>query len=144
MPICGGFCFPSLSRTCPRQNSVAPPDGLDEGGAVSTQIFRVTVRGRFDDLAEEARSALLAVADDHDALHARFTPEGTLTYDRALDFFSFRVEVRQQGEDGGGDLRDQAFDQARDQAAALLERWGAGYRALKATGSNMADVWQGR
>lgn len=60
--------------------------------------YRTIVRGRFGSLTTEQKSALLADADAHNALKAQFTEDGTLTYDRALDFFAFRYQFEVPGE----------------------------------------------
>lgn len=106
-----------------------------------TQIFRVTVRGRFADLDEPTRAALLADADALDAIRAHFTADGRLTYDARLDFFSFRIERRERSDDGA-DRTTEAFEHAVAAAAAHLDRLGAGYRYLKPAGSDMASVWR--
>jgi hypothetical protein len=106
------------------------------------QIFRVIVRGRFGALDGERRAALLAAADDHDIVSsgAPFTATGTLAYDRRVDFFSYRVESRVD-EDAPDAGRSAAFERAIAVAITDLERRGLPWRDLRASGSNMADVW---
>jgi Family of unknown function (DUF6204) len=58
-------------------------------------IFRITVRGQFKDLTDEARAYLLATAEEHDLFLSSFTQEGTFTYDKRLQFFNLRYEVRE-------------------------------------------------
>jgi hypothetical protein len=109
---------------------------------VDVQIFRVIVRGRFGALDAARRASLLADADRHDALvAARFSAAGTLSYDRRIDFFSFRIEVRVEEEEAPDEARELAFERAIALATADLERRGVTGRDLRATGSNMADVW---
>ena len=104
------------------------------------QIFRVIVRGRFGTLDDEQRTALQAALDGDDLSNYRFTPSGTLAYDRRLDFFSVRVEVRV---DDGDDAAAAAFAEAEARAVAELTRLGLPWReGLRTTGSNMADVWR--
>ncbi|WP_017593065.1 DUF6204 family protein [Nocardiopsis potens] len=91
------------------------------------QTYRATVRGRFDGLGEEARAALLAAADEHDMYSAAFTEAGTLTYDRALSWFSFRCEVRVSPEEGAEAAEERAGALARRSVAAF----GAGHRDLR-------------
>jgi hypothetical protein len=62
--------------------------------ARTEHVFRVTVRGRFSGLTDDARAELTAGLVDHDVLGSQFTPEGTLSYDARLDFFNLRYEVR--------------------------------------------------
>lgn len=107
---------------------------------MATHIYRVTVRGRFADLDEAARSALLEEADDHEALRAAFTVDGTLTYDRRLDFFSFRYEVRVRS-DEGEDPTERAFAEAVARAHRHLTQRGLGYRHLNPTGSDLTRIW---
>lgn len=108
-------------------------------------IFRVIVRGRFGELAAEQREALRRAADDHDVVTApvAFTPAGTFTYDKRVDFFSHRVEVRVRDDeaDGPDAARSVAFERAVEIAAADLRRRGLTWRHLEPVGSNMADVW---
>jgi Family of unknown function (DUF6204) len=61
-------------------------------------IFRVTVRGQFKDLTDEARAYLVAAAEEHDLFMSSFTQEGTFTYDKRLQFFNLRYEVREATE----------------------------------------------
>ena len=104
------------------------------------QIFRVIVRGRFDQLEPAVATALAAELEGRDELATYvFTNVGTLTYDRRLDFWSFRVEVRV--DDAGDDLTAIAFDRASGLATGELERRGASYRDLRVTGTNMREVW---
>jgi hypothetical protein len=57
-------------------------------------VFRVTVRGQFKDLSDATRARLLAAAEEHDLFLSGFTQEGTFTYDRQLQFFNLRYEIR--------------------------------------------------
>lgn len=111
---------------------------------MATTIFRVTVRGRFDGLSDEVRDRLVAAAAEHDHLMARFDATGTLVYDKAIDFFSFRIEVRVQTDDADppAAATRAAFEGATARAVAVLDGLGAGYRDLKPEGTDMADVWR--
>jgi hypothetical protein len=105
------------------------------------KIFRVIVRGRFDGLDDDRRAALVAAVDDHDLLgNAQFTNAGAFTYDRRVDFFSYRFEVRVDADDPRTATAD-AFERACALASADLERRGLAGRDLRATGQDMADVW---
>lgn len=108
--------------------------------SMSTHVYRVIVRGRFDELDQSMRSELLADADTHDAMRAAFSREGTLTYDQRLDFFSFRFEVRVNSDDVL-DTTEAAFETATEQARIYLERRGLGYRHLKPTGTDLTRIW---
>ena len=104
------------------------------------QIHRVIVRGRFGPLDDEQRTALRDALDRDELTSHRFTPTGTLAYDRRLDFFSVRVEVRI---DDGDDAAATAFAEAEARAVAELTRRGLPWReGFRTTGSNMADVWR--
>lgn len=104
------------------------------------QIYRVIVRGRFATLADEQRTTLRDALDRDDVTSHRFTGTGTLAYDRRLDFFRVRVEVRV---DDGDDAPAAAFREAEERAVAELTRRGLPWRdELRTTGSNMADVWR--
>jgi Family of unknown function (DUF6204) len=105
------------------------------------KIFRVIVRGRFDGLDDAQRAALVGAVDEHDLLrNAQFTQTGAFTYDRQVDFFSYRLEVRVDA-DEPATARADAFERAQLLAAADLERRGLAWRDLRATGQDMADVW---
>lgn len=110
------------------------------------QIFRVIVRGRFGVLDPDTRAGLVAAAPEHDIVLGRlgFTADGTLAYDHRVDFFSYRIEVRirdNEGEDPTA-IRERALDDAVRTASEDLERRGLTHRGLRATGSNMGDVWR--
>jgi hypothetical protein len=96
--------------------------------------YRVTVRGRFADLDDPARTRLLAVADQHDMLTAGGFPEdGALTYDHALDFFSFRVQLRSEVE-----ATDRTVcDRGRTLAARAVEALEVDYRDMRASATDM-------
>jgi hypothetical protein len=94
--------------------------------------YRVLVRGRFTDLDQAGRAGLLAAADEHDPLNSGFSEEGVLTYDRALDFFSFRVQLRADVE-----ATDRAVcDRGRALAAQAVEAFGVDFRDLRATATD--------
>jgi hypothetical protein len=105
---------------------------------MSLTIFRATVKGRFADLDEAARARLAAELDQHDVLVAGgYGETGSLTYDRALDFFRYRVQVRA----GGDDAEAEAVDRALEMALAELDRLGVGHRDLDVTTTDMASMW---
>jgi hypothetical protein len=97
-------------------------------------IYRVFVRGRFGELDDATRERLLAELDEHDVLAARFSREGSLTYERMLHNFTFRIEVRDPDEDA-------ALERAEQQAIAHLERAGIPFRDLRVSATDMASVW---
>ena len=97
---------------------------------MAMHIYRVTVRGRFGDLATSTREALLATVDDHDFIHARFTPDGTVAYDAALGHFTFRYELRVLDDDG-----DDADDLACQRARSLAPSCPTGLSSTRVTPS---------
>ena len=91
--------------------------------------YRVLVRGRFTDLDDAGRARLLAAADQHDMLTSGFSEEGALAYDRALDFFSFRVQLRAKVEP-----TDRAVcDRALMLATRAIEEYDVDFRDMRAS-----------
>ncbi|MDT0409751.1 MULTISPECIES: DUF6204 family protein [Streptomyces] len=77
----------------------APPGPQDERHEQHT--YRVTLRGVWAPVDEAERETLRAGLAEADGLGAmRFTPGGSLAYDRTLKAFSFRIELRSDAEDG--------------------------------------------
>ncbi|WP_091671189.1 DUF6204 family protein [Amycolatopsis marina] len=98
--------------------------------------FRVLVRGRFDAPDQETRAELVAAADDHDLLRAAFTEDGTLTYERSLNGFTFRCTVTASGERAEEDARVEG----ELKAAEVLDNAGWPYRGLGSSATNMDDI----
>lgn len=95
--------------------------------------YRVLVRGRFTDLDDAGRARLLAAADRHDMLTSGFSEKGALAYDRALDFFSFRVELRATVEP-----TDRAVcDRALALAARAIEEYDVDFRDMRASATDV-------
>ncbi|TDV55431.1 DUF6204 family protein [Actinophytocola oryzae] len=95
--------------------------------------YRVIVRGRFTDLDDAGRTRLLTAADEHDMLTTGFSPGGALTYDRTLDFFSYRVELRAEVE-----ATDRAVcDRALALAASSVDELGVDFRDMRASATDM-------
>jgi hypothetical protein len=95
--------------------------------------YRVLVRGRFADLDDDGRARLRAVADRHDMLTTGFTEAGALTYDHALDFFSFRVQLKAADEKPG-------CDRGKALAARAVEDLGVDFRDMKASATDMDAI----
>ncbi|MFF2526972.1 DUF6204 family protein [Streptomyces liangshanensis] len=95
--------------------------------------YRVIVRGVWDGLTDEARARLLAEVDDHGLDQLRFTPEGALSYDRALKRFTYRFVVLSDAEDG----EEMAVALAEDRAETALRALGCGHRDLRSTATDM-------
>lgn len=105
---------------------------------MTLHIYRATVRGRFAGLNDATRAALLDKAAEHETLvAARFTPTGSFVYDKGLQFFSFRFELRETGDDHATAV----LAHAETLAVAALEAQDLGFRDLRVTARDMADVW---
>jgi hypothetical protein len=105
--------------------------------ATTENVFRVTVRGRFADLTDEARRYLSMAQAEHDIFVSAYTTEGTLTYDARIDFFNLRYEIRSAATDAGAD----AAARALDEAARFLTTMKFGHRDLKVDVVEMSAVW---
>lgn len=103
-----------------------------EGSA--PRVFRVTVRGRFRDLTDEARRHLVAEQPEHDVFRSAYTPEGTFTYDERVLFFNLRYEVR-------AGTADAASDRALAEATTFLRTMRFDHGDLKATTADLTAVW---
>ncbi|MFJ6569898.1 DUF6204 family protein [Streptomyces sp. NPDC091292] len=108
---------------------------------MSNRVFRVTVRGVFEGLTEQQRSALLTRAEDHDVLKAAFTTEGHLTYDiKARDAFTFRFKDTGEAEE---DILE-AEERAETAAKAWLNAGGYGYKNLRSQGEDLSQAPLGK
>lgn len=101
-------------------------------------IYRATVKGRFADLDDETRARLTAELADHDVLVAGgYHESGSLTYDRGLDFFRYRVQVRADGDDAAAVATERALAMGEQE----LERLGVSHRGLTVSLVDMASMW---
>lgn len=101
----------------------------------SERVYRVTVRGRFKDLSEAARSRLLTAQAEHDIFLSAFTAEGTFTYDQKVQFFNLRYEVRtSEGDDAAGTI-------AHTEAARFLKTLGYSSHPLKTSVADVSAMW---
>ncbi|MFF0434188.1 DUF6204 family protein [Streptomyces sp. NPDC004327] len=91
--------------------------------------YRVIVRGTFDGLSEESRTRLLAEVDEHGMSAMTFTEEGSLTYDRALKHFSYRLVVVSDAADG----EEMAAAIAEDRVETALKELGHGFKGLRSS-----------
>lgn len=98
-------------------------------------VYRVTVRGRFDDLADATRAYLAREQNHHDIFKSAYTAEGTFTYDERIMFFNLRYEVRTTK---GADDADMI---GRLEAESFLQTLGYGYTALKVTVVDTSTMW---
>lgn len=95
--------------------------------------YRVLTHGRFGPLTGEQRAALIARAGEHGLLAARFTGEGTVTYDPSLLSFTFRCVVDAEGEPG-------ALGAAEERATAAVAALGGTCAGLRSTATDMSAV----
>jgi hypothetical protein len=96
--------------------------------------YRILVRGRFTDLDDAGRTRLLAAVDQHDMLtNGGFSEDGALTYDRSLDFFSFRVQLRAEVESTDRTVCNRGLALA----ARAVEDFGVDFRDLHASATDM-------
>jgi len=107
---------------------------------MSTRTIRVTVRGAFDALSAEQRTELRARAAEHDLAYAAYTAEGSLTYDPARPFFTFRVAETVEREQ---DI-PAVVARAEAAAAAYLGERGYGFKNLTSQAVDMSQVPLGK
>lgn len=112
----------------------------EPSGGEATRTFRVTVRGQFRDLSPRASAFLERSVDEHDMYLAKFTPEGTFTYDRALRFFNFRYEIRELDTAGAS---ERAVERALFEAEMFLTTMQIGFVRLRAAVMDMSAMTQG-
>ncbi|MET8910980.1 DUF6204 family protein [Micromonospora sp. NPDC004551] len=103
---------------------------------MATKTYQVIVRGKFAPLDDEQRATLLAMADEHDVFRAKFTEEGTVTYERSLLAFTFRCVVPATEEDEEAVV----IDRAEALAAAAVRGLGANYRDLKSVSTDLDNI----
>jgi len=100
----------------------------------SDRVYRVTVRGRFHELRDEARRQLASARAEHDIFRSAYTPEGTLTYDARIDFFNLRYEVRAAS-------ADDAATHALVEADTFLRTMRYGARDLRPNVVDVSAIW---
>ncbi|AQU65739.1 DUF6204 family protein [Streptomyces niveus] len=99
--------------------------------------YRVIVRGTFQELTDGARTRLLDEVEEHGLSRMRFTPEGSLTYDRVLKHFSFRYVVVSDAADGEEMAAALAEDRAESALKALGGGAGVGFGELRSSVTDM-------
>lgn len=107
---------------------------------MSVSVHRVVVRGQFADLTADQREALLAEAEAHSFHSVAYTEWGTFIYEPNLVAFNFRYEVRIDDEE---DTAPDPIDVGTAKAVASLQEWGLGHKHLRATATDMSQVWSG-
>ena len=98
------------------------------------RTFRVTIRGRFQELSERSRAYLQSARAEHDIFVSAYTPEGSLTYDDRIDFFNLRYECR-------ADDEDSAALECLEEAERFLDTMKFGHRDLRVTVSDLSAMW---
>lgn len=88
-----------------------------------SRTYRITVRGRFENLTAAQRDQLHAEQDEHGMFAARFTPEGTFLYAPELVGYQFRYLLNvEEGSPEDADLAAQL--EAEDLAEAGIRERG--------------------
>lgn len=101
------------------------------------RVFRVTVRGRFAELTDQARRYLVGTQAEHHIFESAYTPEGTFTYDSRIDFFNFRFELREAGDHPSEAVVERAIAETR----SFLRTLDFGARDLTADVVDMSAMW---
>jgi hypothetical protein len=102
------------------------------------RVFRVTVRGQFGGLSDEARRYLTVAQAEHDIFVSAYTPEGTFTYDSRILFFNLRYELRSSAPDATADVTARGLHEAE----LFLRTMKFGHKNLRVT--DVADstaIW---
>ncbi|MGW4056944.1 DUF6204 family protein [Amycolatopsis sp. NPDC004747] len=90
-------------------------------------MFRVTIRGKFGELDEAGKAAVLAAGD------TAFTEAGTFTHDGSVSAFTFRCQVPAgHAEDGERE--------ATQRALAVLDAHGHPYQVLRTAVTDMRRI----
>ncbi|GAA3357942.1 hypothetical protein GCM10017744_030560 [Streptomyces antimycoticus] len=93
-------------------------------------MFRVTIRGAFEELGEDDREALRSAVD---SFQVGFTEAGTFTCDQSLSAFTFRCQVpAEEPEDGERE--------ATERAIAALTAQGYPHRILRVGVTDMRNI----
>ncbi len=104
----------------------------------SERVFRVTVRGQFDALTDEARRYLTGAQAEHDLFVSAYTPEGTFTYDARILFFNLRYELRSAAADASTLVSDEALHEAE----LFLRTMKFGHKNLRVTDAvDTTAIW---
>ena len=98
------------------------------------RVFRVTVRGQFIDLSDEARKYLVKVQAEHDLFVSAYTQEGSLSYDEKILFFNVRYEILSETEEG-------ALTRALSEAELFLNTMNFTHKPLKAKAVDVSQIW---
>ena len=98
------------------------------------RVFRVTVRGQFMNLSDEARRYLVKAQSEHDLFISAYTPEGTFSYDERILFFNMRYEVH-------ADSDEKALASSLHEAETFLNTMNFTHKPLKAQAVDVSQIW---
>ena len=98
------------------------------------RVFRVTVRGQFINLTDEARRYLVKAQAEHDIFVSAYTPEGTLSYDKRIMFFNLRYEVH-------ADSEEKALASSFLEAETFLQTMKFTHKPLKVNAVDVSHTW---
>lgn len=93
-------------------------------------MFRVIIRGAFEELGEEDREVLRTAVD---SFQVGFTEAGTFTCDRSLSTFTFRCQVPAEEPNDGE-------HEATERAIAALTAHGYPHRILRVGVTDLRDI----
>lgn len=103
---------------------------------MSEKKYQVIVRGTFETLDDSQRQHLLDHAAEHELLTARFTEEGTVTYELPPRTFTFRCLIPA----GTAEEEDTVLARAEEQAAAAVRGLGVEGRDLKSVSTDLESI----
>ena len=103
---------------------------------MQSKTYQVIVHGRFGPLDDVQRTRLLAEAPAHDLFQARFTEDGTLTYEPPLLAFTFRCLVPADE----SDKEAAVLAKAEALATAAVSELGAEPSNLRSVATDLATV----
>jgi hypothetical protein len=103
---------------------------------MSGTTYQVITHGKFAELTDEQRASLIDQAAEHDLFKARFTEEGTVTYEPALLTFTFRVLIPATEED----TEELVLGRAEELAAAAILKLGGEHRALRSVSTDLSQI----
>ncbi|WP_329110189.1 DUF6204 family protein [Micromonospora sp. NBC_01699] len=103
---------------------------------MSSKTYQVIVRGKFAPLDDGQRARLLAEAEEHNLFQARFTLDGTVTYERALLMFTFRCLVPATEEEKEAVV----IGRAEALAAAAIRALGADFQDLESVATDLDSI----
>ena len=103
---------------------------------MNRKTYQVITHGKFAALTDEQRALLIAQAGDHDLFKARFTEEGTVTYEPTLRTFTFRCLIPATEED----TEALVLGKAEELAADAVRKLGGSYRDLRSVSTDLSSI----